>query len=261
MPTSYPILPDKSSVTALLGVDGDTLASFINPAVVIEGGFTQFARGSFHGLTVQATSETTAAGTGGTKVFGFSATTGHVNMGFKARRVKIRHNGAYNVHLGWVAGESTTGGVVTSVTNDAVSATNRVVVTTAAAHGLSTGDYVCVSAIDAHLNEDLILASGYYAITKIDATSFYRTGVEATDTTEHANSYGFWYKGFDSYVLPAVYTKGAVALGGVYCEASSIPNDWIELPYNIAALFVLNPSGSGGTITNTEFKAEVHFLR
>lgn len=255
MPTSYPILPDRSAVTALLGVDGSTLASFINPAVVVEGGFTNFARGTFHGLTVQATTVAAVDGTAGMKVFGFSTTTGHTNMGFKARRVMIRNNGATPIHLGWVAGESTTGGVIDQIEKSG----SNILVTTKTAHGLSAGTTaVYLAATGVALSEDGVKANGYQTATYVDATTF-TVGTTSALTTV-STDWGYWYKGFDSYVQSGVYTAGAVTLGGLYCEASSIPNDWFILPYNIAALFVLNPAG-GATVTNTAFKADVVFLR
>jgi hypothetical protein len=255
MPTSYPILPDRSAVTALLGVDGSTLASFINPAVVVEGGFTQFARGTFHGLTVQATNPAAIAGTAGMKVFGNTATTGHTNMGFIARRVMVRNNGATPVHLGWVAGESTTGGLIAKLEKDG----SNILVHTKVAHGLAAGTTtIYLEATGAALSEDGVKLNGVCTATYVDADSF-TVGTTSALTTVTAD-HGFFYKGFDSYVQPGVYTAGAVTLGGLYCEASSIPNDWFVLPYNIAALFVLNPAG-GATVTNTAFKADVIFLR
>jgi hypothetical protein len=249
---------------AVNGLNGTGIATLVNAVPVIEGYFTQFARSTFHGLAVQATTAAAVDGTAGMKVFGFDANTGHVNMGFKARRVMIRNNGATPVHLGWVAGESTTGGVIDNIVMSGADHTKNILVTTKAAHGILEGSPVPVylAATGGLLSQDIVCANGYHAVaTYAGSTTQFTLGFTNLDTgTEVTTDWGYWYKGFDGYCQPAVYTEGAVALGGYYCEASSIPGDWVELPYNIAALFVLNPAG-GAQVTNTPFKAEVIFLR
>lgn len=249
--------------------DGTNPYSLSNPQPVIEGYFTQFARGTFRNLGVQATTVAAIAGTAGMKVFGSSTSAtaaadkmGHVDMGFIAKRVLIRNNSGKMLVAGWVAGSGTTGGQITDINLSGSAPNGNIIVTCAGAHGIPESGTapVFLAATEAVLTSHGVKAEGYHIATYYSSTAFTLDLTDVDTFTQLTGTWGYWYKGFTSYCAPATYVPSTATLAGYTLETSSIPGDVYELPYDIAALFILNPASPAGATADTYGTSYVYFM-
>jgi hypothetical protein len=231
-------------------VDGSTLASFINPAVVVEGTHTNLFMGNYLALAGSTT-----------KIFANTLAPAGQLTAFNINKIDIRNNGAQPCWIGWVTGTAVTGAAISAVHTDGEASAS--VAITSNAHGLVAGDRIIIQGRPASATVSNLTAQGEFvvmeAVTVGDRTNKFRIATVAAPTTAIAYSSGdagttgaYWYKGYDKGIPAVQNDTGTPVRKGICLESSSIPNDFVRIPIsNVAALFIYN-SSAATALTNTD---------